>query len=185
MITTLRKIIPDCLLFKSERKKLLDGLGKNELDDEPLTIETILNISGIETALICLRAIEGHERNIRLLGVRIVEQVAPFITDERSLEALATAKLYAHGAATDNDLTLARAAAISAQRAARGKAHPAEYAMIAVQEITGPDKTIAHSVSAAATWASNAMAAQAMEKVKAIERVRQTELLALMCMETP
>ncbi|MFN9969178.1 MAG: hypothetical protein ACK58T_04695, partial [Phycisphaerae bacterium] len=40
--------------------RLLRGLGKAQADDEPLWIDTVLEHNGLEDALWCLRAVEGH-----------------------------------------------------------------------------------------------------------------------------
>jgi hypothetical protein len=48
--------------------KLLKNIGKTKADDEPLAITTILESNGLEDALWCLRAIDGHEKEIRLFA---------------------------------------------------------------------------------------------------------------------
>jgi hypothetical protein len=103
-------------------KKLLKNLGKTQADDEPLSIVTILDSNGLDDALWCLRAVTGHDREIRLYAVWCARQVKNLMTDPRSLAALDVAERYAQGLATDEDLRTARDAAWAAARAAAGAA---------------------------------------------------------------
>ena len=50
-------------------EKLLTYLGKTKADDEPLSLLIILDSNGINDALWCLRAVEGHDKEIRLFAV--------------------------------------------------------------------------------------------------------------------
>jgi len=99
-------------------KKLLAHLGKTQADDEALSIITILDSNGLDDALWCLRAVENHDRDIRLYAVWCARQVQHLTTDKRSLEALDVAERFASGLATDSALT----AAWSAAREAAGEA---------------------------------------------------------------
>ena len=96
--------------------KLLKHLGKTKADDEPLGITTILDSNGFEDALWCLRAVEGHDRELRLFAVWCARQVQHLMTDQRSLDALDVAERYANGQATDGELSVAWAAARAAAR---------------------------------------------------------------------
>jgi hypothetical protein len=87
--------------------KLLRYLGKTNADDEPLAITTILDSNGLDDALWCLRAVTGHDREIRLYAVWCARQVQHLITDPRSLAALDVAERYAGGYATADDLAAA------------------------------------------------------------------------------
>lgn len=100
-------------------RKLLSHLGKTEADDEPLSIVTILDSNGLDDALWCLRAVTGHDREIRLYAVWCARQVQHFMTDPRSLAALDVAEMYANGEATDAELSAARGAAWDAARGAQ------------------------------------------------------------------
>jgi hypothetical protein len=107
-------------------KKLLAHLGKTQADDEPLAITTILDGNGLDDALWCLRAVTGHDREIRLYAVWCARQVQHLITDPRSLRALDVAEAHAHGRATNAELdaawVAARVAAGAAAWAAAGDA---------------------------------------------------------------
>ena len=108
--------------------KLLKHLGKTKADDEPLGITTILDSNGFEDALWCLRAVEGHDREIRLYAVWCARQVQHLMTDQRSLDALDAAERYANGQATDGELSAARdAARFAAMDAARAAARAAAW----------------------------------------------------------
>lgn len=95
-------------------RKLLSHLGKKQPDDEPLALATILQSNGLDDALWCLRAVEGHEKEMRLYAVWCARQVQHLMKDPRSLAALDVAERYAHGQATDEELAAARDAAWSA-----------------------------------------------------------------------
>ncbi len=99
-------------------RKLLAHLGKTQADDEPLAITTILDSNGLDDALWCLRAVTGHDREIRLYAVWCARQVQHLMTDPRSIAALDVAERFANGAATAEELDGARAAAWAAARAA-------------------------------------------------------------------
>ena len=45
--------------------KLLKHLGKTQADDKPLSLLTVLESNGLDDALWCLRAVNGHEKEIR------------------------------------------------------------------------------------------------------------------------
>ena len=98
--------------------KLLRHLGKTQPDDEPLALGTILDSNGLDDALWCLRAVDGHQREMRLYVVWCARQVQHLITDPRSLAALDVAERHADGQATDEELVAAWAAAWAAEWAA-------------------------------------------------------------------
>ena len=106
--------------------KFLRHLGKTKADDEPVRIITILDSNGLYDALWCLRAVEGHDREIRLYAVWCARQVQHLMTDPHSIAAIDVAERYANNLATRYDLDAARAAAWAAAwdaaRAAAGAA---------------------------------------------------------------
>ena len=123
---------------------LLRHLGKTRADDEPLEIVTILDSNGLDDALWCLRAVTGHDREIRLFAVWCARQVKHLMQDPRSLAALDVAERHAHGEASDAELAAASAAtwaaALAAGRAAawaaaRAAARAAQEARL--REISG------------------------------------------------
>lgn len=91
--------------------KLLHYLGKTTTDDEPLSIRTILDSNGLDDALWCLRAVTGHDREIRLLAVGFARQVQHLMPDPRSRAALDVAERFANGMATSAEMVAAGAAA--------------------------------------------------------------------------
>ena len=99
-------------------KRLLKHLGKTKADDEPLPIIEILDSNGLDDALWCLRAVDGHDQEIRLYAVWCARQVQYLMTDQRSIEALDVAERYANGFGTGKQLDVAWAAAWAAARAA-------------------------------------------------------------------
>ena len=100
--------------------KLLAHLGKMKADDEPLSLLTVLESNGRDDALWCLRAVEGHDKELRLYAVWCARQVQHLMKDPRSLAALDMSEKYARGEATLEELRVARAAAeVAAEVAAR------------------------------------------------------------------
>lgn len=109
--------------------KLLRHLGKTSADAEPLMLLTILESNGLDDALWCLRAVDGHKREIRLFAVWCARQVQHLMDDRRSVSALDVAERYANGQATDADLAAAGADAwANAWAAARASAGAASWA---------------------------------------------------------
>ena len=92
-------------------EKLLRTLGKTKADDEPLSLITILDSNGFDDALWCLRAVDGHEKEMRLYAVWCARQVQHLMTDKRSLDALDVAERFANGYATLVELDAAETAA--------------------------------------------------------------------------
>ena len=103
-------------------RKLLTHLGKSAADDELLPIATVLDSNGIDDALWCLRAVAGHDRELRLYAVWCAQQVAHMMTDQRSIGALEVAERYANGQASEEELVAAGAAAWAAAWDAAGAA---------------------------------------------------------------
>ena len=103
-------------------EKLLKNLGKTRADDEPLALTTILESNGLDDALWCLRAVDGHEREMRLYAVECARSVQHLMTDKRSLDAIDVAERFANGKATQQELNAAWGAAWGAARAAAGGA---------------------------------------------------------------
>ena len=104
--TTLNKI-RKCEPCSDGWAKLRRYLGKTQAADEPLALGTILKSNGLDDALWCLRAVDGHQREMRLYAVWCVRQVQHLITDPRSLAALDIAERHANGDATDEELSAA------------------------------------------------------------------------------
>ena len=98
--------------------KLLRNLGKTKADDEPLAITTILDSNGLDDALWCLRAVDGHQREMRLFAVDCARSVQHLMKDPRSIAAIDVAERHAEGMATDAELDAACDAAWAAARAA-------------------------------------------------------------------
>jgi len=126
MKTTLNKIYAHNPCADGWRK-LLSSLGKMTADDEPVSIEHIIDSNGLHDALWALRAVDGIERESRLLACDYAERVLPiwydkYPGDHRPAEAIRVARLYANGNATESDL---RAAAWDAGAAAGAAARDA------------------------------------------------------------
>lgn len=103
---------------------LLRYVGKTRADDEPVSLLTVLDSNGLDDALWCLRAIEGHDRAIRLFACDCAARVLPIFerarpSDDRPHRAIETARRFANGNASDAELSDAQAGARDAQAAAR------------------------------------------------------------------
>jgi hypothetical protein len=127
MITTLNQIRSHkpC---REGWEKLLRHLGKTTAADEPLPITAVLESSGLDDALYCLRAVEGREREIRLYVTWCARQVQHLMTDPRSLAAIDVAERFARGRASAAELRQAGEAALAAYSAAWRAAAAAEQA---------------------------------------------------------
>ena len=108
--------------------KLLRYLGKAQADDEPLALGTILKSNGLDDALWCLRAVDGHQREMRLYAVWCAREVQHLMKDPRSKAALDVAERHADGQATDVEFDEARDAARDAAYAASAAAWDAAWA---------------------------------------------------------
>jgi hypothetical protein len=93
---------------------LLLFLNKTEADDEELLIKTILESNGVKDAIWALRAVEGCDREIRLMACDFAESVVHLANDDRSANTIAVSRKYANGEATLEELDTARAAAWAA-----------------------------------------------------------------------
>ena len=91
---------------------LMRNLGKTTTDDEPVTIMEILESNGIDDALWCLQAVDGYEREKRLLAVDFARMSQHLADDPAACAAVIdVAERYANGLATDDELARARARA--------------------------------------------------------------------------
>lgn len=150
---------------------LLAYLGKTEADDEPLGITTILDSNGLNHAIWALRAVEGHDREIRLYAADCAERVLPIFEaqypgDGRPRKAIQATRDYAEGRIDAGELEAARAAAEAAAWAAwRAAAWAAQAAAWAART---------------AAWADAQVAAWA---VGVTERTWQAERLRYYCGE--
>ena len=164
MNTTLNKIRSQSPCA-SGWSKLLKSLNKTSADDEPLSIIRILDSNGLDDALWCLRAVEGHDKEIRLFAVWCARQVQHLMTDPRSLAALDVAERFANGQATDKELAMAWDAARDAARDAASAA-----ARAATSAAT---KNAASAAASAAAWAAASAAAWAAQERRLREICKQ------------
>jgi hypothetical protein len=153
--------------------KLLKNLGKTCADDEPLAITTILDSNGVDDALWCLRAVDGHQKEMRLYAVDCARSVQHLIADPRSVAAIDVAQRHAYGLATDSELAAARAAAGAAARAAAWAA--------AGDAAQAAEWAAAGAAAQAAEWAAAGAAAGATAWAAA--REVQADLLRIVCAE--
>jgi hypothetical protein len=123
MKTTLNKIRSNSPCA-SGWTKLLKHLGKTVADDVELDLLTVLESNGLDDALWCLRAVDGYEKEKRLLAVAFAREVQHLMTDPRSIAALDVAERFANGEATQEDFNDAADAA-DAARAADAAAYAA------------------------------------------------------------
>lgn len=150
MLTVTLNAIHPLGLYEEGWVKLLNYLGKVDADDEPLSLLTILDSNGLDDTLWCLRAL-GPEWDpwVRLTACDLVEPAMKFTTDPRPQAALDTARRFAHGEATGNELAAAEAAASAAAEAAiaGGRTWPAWAPATGWRVVDGP---------AWAAWAARA-----------------------------
>ena len=125
MKTTLRKIraADPCGMRLEDPKsvgylKLKHHLGKGHGDDTPVDIAAIIGSNGLDYALWCLRAVDGHAREKLLYAYWCARQVPSLMEDPSSVTALDVAERNANGAAFNDELAAARAAGTEAAWAA-------------------------------------------------------------------
>lgn len=108
-IATTLKAIRDCHPCTQGWRNLLRGLGEPLLDyEDPLPIQTILRINGIDDALWCLRTLPQYDRWWQLLAVSLIKmahdgQMGEY--ENQILHALAAveAEVYGRGKAYDRE----------------------------------------------------------------------------------
>ena len=134
--------------------KLLAHLGKTKADDEPLSLATILESNGLDDAIWCLRAVKGHEKEMRLYAVWCARQARHLITDPRSLAALDVAERYANGQATEEELRAAYAAASAAAYDAASAAASAAACAAAWDAARAAARAAAYAAAYGAAYAA-------------------------------
>jgi hypothetical protein len=139
--------------------KLLRHLDKAAADDEPLLVRTILKSNGIDDALWCLRAVAGHDREIRLYAVACARDVQHLMTDPHSLAVLDVAERFANGQATAYELAVAREAAWDAAEAADAAADAAAAWSAARAAAGDAAWSAARAAAGDAAWAAARAAA--------------------------
>jgi len=144
-------------------KKLLKHLGKTKADNKPLPLVTILKSNGLDDALWCLRAVDRHDREMRLYAVDCARRVQHLMKDRRSINALDVAERYAYGQATDRELKAGYEAAQAAWAAARAAARAARAALDAAWSSTFESACLAAESSAESARAAAAEAAWVAE----------------------
>jgi hypothetical protein len=161
--------------------KLLKHLGKTAADNEPLAIATIIDANGLDDALWCLRAVSGHDREIRLFGVWCARQVQYLMKDPRSIASLDVAERFANGEAREKELDAACAAAEAAAWAASRAAGAAAWAAALAARAAAEDA--AGAARAAARYAARAAAGAAASAARAAgaaaEGAQEKELRAV------
>ena len=145
--------------------KLRHYLGKGYGDDTPVDIATILESNGMADALWCLRAVDGHAREIRLYAVWCARQVQSLLKDSRSVTALDVAERHANGVASNDELAAAWAAAGKAAWAAAGKAVWAAWAAWPAAEADAASAAYDAAWAAAAAGASKAALAAELQRI--------------------
>jgi hypothetical protein len=126
---------------------------------------TVLESNGLDDTLWCLRAVDGFDKEKRLMAVAFAREVQHLMKDPRSIAALDVAERFAHGEATTEELTAARdAARDAAYDAAYTAAYTAAYDAAAVY-----DAAYDAAYTAAYTAAYDAAAVYDAMKDKQIE----------------
>jgi hypothetical protein len=132
-------------------EKLLRGLNKTQPDDEPLWIDQILNINGLDYALWCLGAVDGYDREIRIYAVWCARRVQHHVSDRLGVAALDFAERCARGEASNARLRAEMGAAQNAATwASWGARLAVEEAMYAAAAWVELDTESAEKASASA-----------------------------------
>jgi hypothetical protein len=157
MKTTLNKIREHSPCEESW-KELLQSLGKTEADDTEVTIRYILDLLGVEDAIWALRAVNGHDREIRLFACDCAESVLhvfenKYPDDNRPRNAIEVARRFANGEATIDE---SKAAGVAAWAAAWAAARAAGAARDAAGNAAGAAWAAARAAARAAGAARDA-----------------------------
>ena len=125
----------------------------------------MLDSNGLDYALWCLRAVDGHAREMRLYAVWCARQVPSLMDDPSSVTVIDVAERHANGAAFNDELAAAKAAGAEAAWAAlAARAALAALAATDASWAALPAKEGARAALAAARDARDAaIAAQADE----------------------
>ncbi len=120
--------------------KLLKSLDKTHADDEPLALEHILDSNGLDDALWALRAVKGHDKDLRLFACQCARLVLPIFEekypeDDRPRKAIKAAESFALGQIDKAELAKAARAAYAVYAAAYATADAA-YAAYAADAST-------------------------------------------------
>jgi membrane protease subunit (stomatin/prohibitin family) len=178
MKTTLNKIRQHSPC-KEGWTKLLKHLGKTEADYVELDLLTILSSNGLDDTLWCLRAVDGFDKEKRLMAVAFAREVQHLMKDPRSIAALDVAERFANGEATEEDLRDARAAAFTATYATGGMGVASSAAAVAQANAAVAQ---ANAAAADAAYAAYAAAARAYAAdAYAAMRQKQVEIFKKFC----
>jgi hypothetical protein len=146
-------------------EQLLTGLGKTKADDEPLPFATIVKINGLKDALWCFRVEPQYAKEWQLYAVSCARRVQHLNTDPLVKQAIDVAERYANGDASDDELTIARAAAwdavgaaADAVNAARAAANAAAGAAADALNAAWAAANAAAGAAADAAWAARSAA---------------------------
>jgi membrane protease subunit (stomatin/prohibitin family) len=180
MKTTLNKIRQHSPC-KEGWTKLLKHLGKTEADYVELDLLTILSSNGLDDTLWCLRAVDGFDKEKRLMAVAFAREVQHLMKDPRSIAALDVAERFANGEATEAELRDARAAARDAaftatyatggMGVARAAAAVAQAnAAVAQANAAAADAADAAYAAAARAYAADAYAAMRQKQVEIFKK---------------
>ena len=144
--------------------KLMKYLGKDETDDEPVSITQIIDSNGLDDAIWCLRAVEGRDKEIRLFAVFCARKVQHLMINPKSIRAINIAEKFANGNASAEELEVARCAAAAVDDAVVVAAAAVAAASVAV---------VVAAVAAASAYAaaSYAKATFRDEQEKELRRV--------------
>ena len=175
MQTTLRKIRaadPCGIRLKDGQRvgylKLRHHLGDGYGDDTPVDIATIIDNNGLDYALWCLSAVDGHAREMLLYAVWCARQVPSLKEAPSCVTALDGAERNANGAASDDELAAARAGAEAAWAALAARAALGALAATDASWAALPAKEGARAALAAARDARDAASAAQAAELKRI-----------------
>jgi hypothetical protein len=151
---------------ESRYTHLVAALGPEWGDDDPIPLTRILDINGLDDAIWALRANLHPEaaKYSRLYACDSAERVAHLNLDPRVQAAIDTGRRYAHGEATDYELSAAADAARSAEADGYAAGCAAGYAAgcaagYAAARAAWDDAARAAAKAADAAWGDAARAA--------------------------
>lgn len=169
---TLRQIIDAGPCYDPRDKELLPP--DHDLD-APISFRAIVEKVGLADALWCCKSAPEHGSLWRHFSVDCAERVRHLMTDERSRNALAVARRFAQGQATQAELADARSAALDALDAALDALDAALAARAALAALDALDARAAMDAALADQDAALYAARDAALAAMAAERDWQTQ----------
>ncbi len=161
MMTTLKKLHKPNAVDQASGEhwdKLLAYLGTRKPDKTPVSLRTVYEVNGVDSAIWALRAIDGYDREIRLFAIWCARRVLHLVDDVRCTYVMEVAESFAEGRASTIELDKADEAGEAATLDADGN--------LAIFAISGVADASAYTAArCAAAYSTRALSGAASREV--------------------